>query len=177
MFVRNLLLAASIVSLTTLVGCAAPADDATGSTQEDITSAKEPGVEVDAVYRYVVTGTPTYGYDATEPFLWIDIVVDDAAIRRQHPGFDGYERPFVLLPRKDASGAITWERRELAYRGQSQRGYMALRPVDLYGLASTKLSSGDLQAVLAEGVAVGLDSNVGTIWAQDAGKNFVPTKR
>jgi hypothetical protein len=36
----------------------------------------------------------------------------------------------------------------------------------------SRLSDADLAVVKLRGVAVGLDTNVGTIWAQESGANF-----
>lgn len=176
-------LASSLVLAALAIGCAAPHDDAdpnddgAASSSQDITSAKEPGLDVTASWRRVVTGVPTYGYDATEPFLTVGIGVDDGAVRAAHPGFDGLERPFVLVPRASDDGSVRWERVDLRYRGQSSRGYYGQIRIDRYETEGVKLSEKDLAAALSLGVAAGIDSNVGTIWAQDHGANFRPAEQ
>lgn len=170
------------VAATSAVGCAAeePSTGAAVGNEEDVTSAREPGMRVNATWRNVVTGVPTYGYDATEPFASVEVVVDDPIVREKHPGFDGYERPFILLPRKDAAGVVRWERIDLPHTGGERYddyyNYNTAKVRDLYQVKGVKLSATDLEAVLEFGIAVGMESNVGTIWAQDVGKNFIPTK-
>jgi hypothetical protein len=65
---------------------------------------------------------------------------------------------------------------ELSYQSEGRRGYYGERRFDRSELRGTKLSTCDLEAVRSLGVAVGLDTNVGTVWAQNAGGNFVPAR-
>lgn len=95
--------------------------------------------------------------------------VDDAAIRAQRPGFDGFERPFVMLP-AEHNGQVTWYRHELQYRGPGIAGPWKPNLVDTYELP--EVTNVDRAALQKYGVAVGLETNVGTIWAQKPGENF-----
>ena len=72
--------------------------------------------------------------------------------------------------------ATQWERVELGFMHRSYRGYISLRWVDVYGTKDPlAMSEDDLAAVVKEGVAIGLETNVGTVWAQHEGRNFIPT--
>jgi hypothetical protein len=175
-----LVAAALSAALCALSGCAVPGgevgDDAAQTAEPEVRSAKVSAIEVDATYRMVVIGTPTYGFDATEPFLTIQVIVDDAALLREQPGFDGYERAFALVPRAGEGGG-GWERIEIPFAHRQVRGYMSsVRWVDVHRAVSLRLSDADLSLLLSEGVAIGLETNVGTIWAQDAGENFAVTR-
>src|SRR5687767_11020086 len=98
-------------------------DDASASTTDAASEGQAlgAGVVVKASYAMVVTGTPTYGNDATEPVLNVEVEIDDAEVRRQHPGFDGYENVFVLVPNRDGG----WQSSPLAWKGTAGRGYYA----------------------------------------------------
>jgi len=162
-----------------LAGCVTPVDAA-----EDVeniasaqTSALEPAVTIDAEWFRAVTRTPTYGDDGMSPFLTINVTVEDDLLRRSRPTFDGFERPFALIPRADGD-AVRWERLDLPFRATGLRGYIALRPYDAYETArAVPLSEADLAVISREGIAVGLDTNVGTIWAQNFRENTSVTKR
>jgi|GEM_PF-3795377 len=182
-FVRSsrLVLVAMLASGALLVGCASEAEEDVGAaaetTTQEVASAKEPGIDVKATWRRVVTGVPTYGYEATEPFLALEITVDDAKVRAQHSGFDGFERPFALVPRAGVrSGDVRWERVELAFRGESRHGYYGEQRRDVYEVKGIRLAEADVEVVLSLGVAVGLETNVGTVWAQDPGDNTRPVR-
>ncbi|HEU4407011.1 MAG TPA: hypothetical protein VFS43_17210 [Polyangiaceae bacterium] len=168
------LFAALFAALAAAPACAPRDDDgASASTTDAATEGQSlgAGVVVKASYAIVVTGTPTYGNDATEPVLNVEIEVDDAEVRRQHPGFDGYESAFVLVPNRDGA----WQPSPLAWKGSAGRGYYAQIRVDLH--ESQPIFGVDVPTLEALGVAVGLTTNVGTLWAQAPGQNHPVTKR
>lgn len=173
---RCCLSATGLAVALALVGCTAasapaPADDGIETEQSLTSRSKEPGVEVTAAYGYAITGVQNIGDDATEPVLKVHVEVDDEALRKAHPTFDGLERPFVLVPRAAAGGEPSWKRIDLPYVGQSTRGYIAMRAIDPYE-RQLRVSYADLEIVRARGVSVGLDTNVGTLWAQARDDNI-----
>lgn len=175
--VRSVASAALALSLSLLAGCAVEANpEAEGeaqSTEQSVVSAVEPGIDVEVKSRLVLIDTPTYGYYPTAPFVSVRILVEDAKLRATRPGFDGYERPFVLLPRADGpNGQVRWERQTPKYKGVTLRGYYAERRLDMYELDAQRMSEADFKLAREHGIAVGMDTNVGTIWAQTPGKNF-----
>lgn len=107
-------------------------------------------IAVDATWHPVVTGTPTYGYDATTPAARVEVTIDDREVRRAHPGFDGLEKPFVVIGDR---------RIELPFRYTSQVGYIQLRPVDIFKSDTIWLTD------VPQTVKVGIDTNVGTFEA------------
>jgi len=154
----NKLLLAPVLFLLPLLAACATSGSADATTANDQAITEDTGVTVHASWQLAVTGTPTYGYDATEPFVDVAIEVDDQAIRAAHPGFDGLERAFVVIP--FANGP---QRLELPYRGHTVTGYIELRPIDQYALDARKVSADDLTAIRAEGVTIELETNVGTL--------------
>ena len=99
----------------------------------------------------------------------VRISVNDAALRRELGStFDGLERPFLW--QKNASGA--YEKRYLALQGVVPAS--GSRPtVDHYASRFTGNGVDALEA-LRQGVAVGLDTNLGTVWLQQWGDNSTP---
>ena len=90
--------------------------------------------------------------------------VDDEQLRKVIPKgehFDGLEKVFALVP--DREGAHPkWYRVELAYQGKPVGTH------DLHG-AIVENSYGP---IWENGVAFGLDTNVGTVWLQLPGDNY-----
>lgn len=150
-------------ALLLVAGCGAPADDA-ASTTSDLASATEPGIDVTGSYHRAYIDTPTYGYEPTAPFLTIEVTVDDAKIRAAHPGFDGFEHAFALVPNV---GRI-----ELPFTGSRTTGYIQLRQIDVHGVTGVHVSEEAYTASSAQGIAIGLETNVGTLWAQAPGHDF-----
>lgn len=173
-FTRLLMTAAFALSTALLHACdPALSEELAGSDAEYVRAMQQnlvasSGIRVQATYREVVTGTPTYGYPATSPVLTVHVEVDDAALRRLCPGFDGMERVFVRVPKSSPSG-LTWENVSLRYSGQTRTGYYGDIVIDLHDSGS--IWKVDFATLSANGVAVGLDTNLGVIWAQDEGKN------
>lgn len=132
------------------------------------------GITALATYQEVVTGTPTYGSPATSPVLTVHVEVDDAALRKGYPAFDGLERALVRVPKLSA-GRVVWESVGLRYSGQTRRGYFAEIPIDLHDSGS--IWGVDWATLQAHGVAIGIETNLGTIWAQDEGKNLAVVRR
>lgn len=142
-----------------------------GMTQSLVSSA---GITAQATYQEVVTGTPTYGSPATSPVLTVHVEVDDAALRKSFPGFDGLESAFVRVP-KLVMGRVVWESVALRYSGQTRRGYFAEIPVDLHDSGS--IWGVDWPTLSGNGVAIGLATNLGMIWAQEEGRNLAVSRR
>lgn len=132
------------------------------------------GITVQATYQEVITGTPTYGFPATSPMLSVHVEVSDAALRTAFPSFDGLERAFVMIP-KLSSGRLVWEGVSLRYSGETRRGYYGDIKIDLHDSGS--IWGVDLATLQANGVAVGLETNVGVVWAQPEGKNHPVTRK
>lgn len=142
-------------------------------------STKVPGISVHASYRWAPDGVPTYGHDPRAPRLDVEVIVDDVQVAAALPGFDGLESAFVLIPRADAGGGARWELHGLSWAGGAYRivgsslyDQRSERVGDKHLLQGLRLSEADLQQVLAHGIAAGLDTNRGTVWAQHAGQNF-----
>ena len=141
------------------------------------TTIRPGAVRIDA--RYLTHSVPTSSPETigtprrTESAVRLDVSVDDARIRQQLQGFDGFERPFALIPSEN-NGNVTWWRHELSYEGPGREGYHLERPVDRYELDPVR--NVDLTAVKKYGIALGLDTNVGTLWAQQPGANAQPVE-
>lgn len=111
-------------------------------------------------------GTPTYG---SQPVHALDlrVSVNDAEVQKQH-GYDGFERPFAMIPRK-VDGNIVWEKHALEFAGHGRAGYFGDQRTDEYVLPrGLKI---DAATVKSLGVAVGMDTNAGQVWAQRPGDN------
>lgn len=145
-------------------------------------STKVPGISVEAFYRSAPDGVPTYGHQPSTPVLDVEVIVDDAQVAAALPGFDGLESAFVLVPRAEGADRARWELHGLSWAGAAYRTVGSLydqrseRVGDKHVLQGLRLSEADLQQVLARGIAVGLDTNRGTVWAQDADQNFTVDK-
>jgi len=118
---------------------------------------------------------PTYG-TGTHPMTSVELSLslDDASLRQQLPGFDGLERPFVMIP-SEKDGQITWWRHELEFAGPGREGFFGERDVDTYRLNTVR--GVDRAAVEKYGVLVGVDTNVGTAWAQQPGASHTVPER
>ena len=156
--------------LLTTAACAAETEPEAGSLESPLASKKSPGIDVVAKAVSHSVGTPTYGYDPRGLFLTVTASIDDGALRTKHPGFDGLERPFALVT-VDDRGAPRTVRIPLPYAHTRRVGYYGERAIDVYE-ATLRLDTLSVE----RGVAVGLDTNVGTIWAQDPGDDFPITR-
>ncbi|MCB9526158.1 MAG: hypothetical protein H6702_22665 [Myxococcales bacterium] len=137
---------------------------------DDARGLPDRAIEVGVFQRQVPTGcTPTYGSPCTEPAVKVRVRVDDALVQQAHPGFDGLEQAFVLLPWRDDDGALQWSGHAVPWSHISRHGYYAELTADVH--QTEWLRGVDLATIEAEGVAVGLDTNVGLIWAQAPGEN------
>ena len=97
---------------------------------------------------------------------------DENPFRKKH----GLERPFVLVPRASGSDGVRWDRIALAFTGPIPQGCYLERRVDGYATTpALRLTEEDLDLVKRHGVAVGLDTNQGTIWAEGPGNNITVT--
>ena len=173
--VRSVSALALALALALASGCGGAADSdagAIGTLGQGLVSTS--GITATATYAEVVTGTPTYGSPATSPVLTVHVEVDDAALRKGFAGFDGLERAFALVP-KLAAGRLVWESVSLRYSGETRRGYYADLKIDLHDSGS--IWGVDWETLRAQGVAIGLTTNVGVIWAQAEGKNLAVGRR
>lgn len=173
------LISSLALALTLLVGCGLdgnvpdPADEGESAVATRSEALVSPdGIRVSATYQEVVTGTPTYGDPATSPMLRVHVEVDDAAVRAGNPGFDGLEQVFVRVPKLQA-GSLVWESVTLSYSGQTRRGYYGEIKIDLHD--SPSIWNIDWPTLSRHGVAIGLQTNLGVIWAQSEGHNFAVT--
>jgi hypothetical protein len=101
------------------------------------------------------------------------VTVDDQQVRRGHPGFDGMERVFALVPRGQP-GCTSWQRVELRYNRTIPANPQTATPLVDDHEAYLNGDGFDFPAIRREGVAFGMDTNVGTLWLQTRGKNFPP---
>ena len=67
-------------------------------------------------------------------------------------------------------GQVTWSRHELQYTGTGRDGLFMEKVVDRYALPP--LRDVDLAAIQKYGVAVGFETNLGTLWGQAPDQNF-----
>jgi hypothetical protein len=97
--------------------------------------------------------------------LSVNLQVRDANIRTIHgmDQFDGLEKPFALVPVMTGLGNIVWERRNLNYH-YSEDG------ADRFSLDAVP----DSAAAKLHGVAIGIETNTGTLWIQHADQNYRP---
>lgn len=106
----------------------------------------------------------------------MSVSVPDGQIRAMNPGFDGMEQVFALVPRP--SGA--WDRVDLSYTSSGTTAAMNTGPGNgRYSYVpsdhhETVIALVDIKTIRREGIAFGIDTNVGTLWLQAAGKNWTP---
>jgi hypothetical protein len=159
-----------------VAGCSATPDAEIAESGGDaIVSSNEPAIDVDATYRMVFSHVPTLGSETPDlPLLTVDVTVDDQVFRQMHPAFDSLERAFIIIPRR-TDGQIWLDRIEMPFDHRSLVGTTALRWVDVHSLKDVHLSMDDLSLVRSQGIAVGLDTNLGTVWPRNGSLKFVPT--
>ena len=109
----------------------------------------------------------------------VSIEVDDEKIRNDASHFDGMEKPFVLVPTYGAE-SIDWKRIDMASSYRSPNSHLGAptgfdgdgNRVDTYTNHISLRSLNTSPELLSEhGVAVGLETNTGTLWGQSPGKN------
>jgi hypothetical protein len=106
-------------------------------------------------------------------------LVRDEIIRGHASGFDGKERPFVLVPRFTEKGGLAWDKFYMPFKEtsatnfQNMSGQFESTPTDRYEM---KIPNVDMDAINKFGVAVGADTNVGAIWGQAPGDNLFRAK-
>jgi hypothetical protein len=107
--------------------------------------------------------------------LQVTMQVNDRFVKAALPGFDGLERPFALVPRQ-RTGELTWERVPLTFAGTDTSGVHGLRNPEHQTRIDRYLAVGvfdvDTDAIRSHGIALGMDTNVGTVWAQAPGENL-----
>lgn len=121
-----------------------------------------PGV---ASHVFVSRDNNPPGYDVS-----LMVKVEDSALRRVLPGFDGLEKAFALLPQPDGH----WRRVDLKYNGTSGTELGPHTDFHTHYVDSPFFSDAEVDAVRRSGVAFGLETNVGTVWLQDPGDNAKP---
>ena len=105
--------------------------------------------------------------DAERNKIEFEVQVDDKEVGRQVTGFDGFESAFVMLPRTTPEG-VAWERKTLDFAGSNIRSKTG-RMIDVHRGMQTGV---DLAAISQYGFAVGIETNKGTVWAQNSGGNY-----
>ena len=100
--------------------------------------------------------------------LSLQMRVDDAHVREDNNGFDGMEQVFAIVPMKDGS----WERFAMGYSGD--RVDRSGRREDLHKRTVTADDGVDFDKVQKEGIAFGMETNVGTLYVQRFGDNYRP---
>lgn len=172
------LLAALVASLSVPACALDSSNDATEELVEseaaDALIAATGSIAVTASYFYAFPPgvTPTYGTEQ-KPYMTVEIRVDDSALRRAYPGFNGLEKAFLRVPRR-ADGRLVWETVAVPWKGTGRAGYQGQIVTDIHEVRAVEI---DAEAVTSHGIAVGLTTNVGTVWAQQPGQNFRVAKR
>ena len=108
--------------------------------------------------------------------LHLQVSVDDDSVRSRAAGFNGYERVFALVPER-RDGELSWQRQDLSYSGSWSYGGSSRvggRPQPTYDNHSESLrpDAVDPRTIEEEGIAFGMDTNVGTLWMQTLGDNY-----
>jgi hypothetical protein len=96
--------------------------------------------------------------------------VNDAKLREQLPGFDGLEKAFMLVPQPSGE----WKRFELNYSQTYGTDLGPRTDIHSFAIPSPFLKDAEINAIRGNGVAFGLETNVGTLWLQDPGDNAKP---
>jgi hypothetical protein len=104
--------------------------------------------------------------------LGLKIDVNDETIHTQVSGFDNMERAFALIP-TDVGGAVQWQRYDLSYSATHRMGSTP-RDWDDMHVAWLDVSPATIALIRLHGVAFGLDTNQGILWAQDFANNAKP---
>ena len=98
----------------------------------------------------------------------INVAVDDAKVRSQLDGFDGMERPFALVPYQHGDGPVEWRKVDLGFeatdfdpKSHAVKDEYTAQSIDMTDNVADKY-----------GIAVGMETNEGTVWAQDYGQTF-----
>ncbi len=160
-----------------LSGCAEPTQEE-GIEQAEANfdaSGREPGISTTATYRLYFNHIPNISGPDPKGFrLVVSVVLEDSVLRKSHPGFDGYERVFSLIPRHTADGT-RYERLDLKYESTTGGAWNCCT-FDRHR-AELQMTSEDLPVLEADGIAIGLETNVGTVWAQAPGRNFTVTEQ
>ena len=99
--------------------------------------------------------------------LAIEVRVNDDKVGQEAHGFDGMEQAFVLLP--PAKKGMEWERHNLNYGGVDSFGSSGAK--EDYHWLRLVVDDKTRAAVKEQGVAFGLDTNVGQLWLQEADNN------
>ena len=98
--------------------------------------------------------------------------VNDKLVGDQFHGFDGAkEKPFVLVPSENAQGQVSWKKEDLKFSQTYKNGGGTY---DSYAFTIPNATDKQLSAIQKYGVAFGMETNKGTIWAQQPGENTRP---
>ena len=106
--------------------------------------------------------------------MGVNIEVNDAQVRKAVDGFDGLEKPFVSVPFQTADGKVSWKRFDVSWAGDHIEGRALVDDYALSHVPGTAQVDGKQAENMANdlGVAVGMDTNEGTLWAQDFGQTL-----
>lgn len=103
----------------------------------------------------------------------VELKVSDSLVREQVRGFDGLEHAFAMLP-SERRGQVRWKKVDLGFEGSGIAGYYNRTFVDLHG---GTVKNVDAKAIAKYGVAFGIETNEGVVWAQNPGDNTRATIR
>jgi hypothetical protein len=109
--------------------------------------------------------------------MGVNVEVDDAQVRKVADGFDGLEKPFAMVPFQTQDGNVTWKRFDIGWSGDHVKDRELVDDYQLSQVPGTADVNGEKAGNVANdlGVAVGMDTNKGTLWAQDYGQS-IPVK-
>jgi hypothetical protein len=163
-------LAHALVAAIVASGCAeAPAGADDGAAAGERLAAAAESAHHDAVIRGGGAEAIANVNENLYGIMSLSLRTFDARLAAEFPGYDGAsERAFALAPVEKADGSLEWRRFDLPFKGVKGEGDAA------YGLFHETMGA---EAGLAphvldrEGVAFGLDTNVGTLWLQAPGRN------
>lgn len=101
----------------------------------------------------------------------VQLKVSDPLVREQLKGFNGLEKAFAMLP-SEKNGKLSWKKVELGFEGQGIVGYYNRTLTDVH---DATVKSADAKAIAKYGVAFGMETNEGVVWAQAPGENTKAT--
>lgn len=113
-------------------------------------------------------GAARYVEWKTADRISLRLKVEDERVREQASDFDSMEQAFAIVPMQDGS----WKQFHLGYSGD-MRDRSGVR-YDNHTRELTAADGIDLEKIQREGVAFGLSTNRGTLYAQQFGENLRP---
>lgn len=107
-----------------------------------------------------------------ETRLGLKIDVNDVRVASQVNGFDNMEQAFALVPTATDAG-VEWKRFELGFSGTHRMGSTPKDWDDMH-VAWLDITPATAELIRQYGVAFGLHTNQGDVWAQGFGDNAKP---